>query len=185
MIDDIYNDSVERMDKSRATFKSVLAKIRAGRAHPSLLEQVQVNYYNNLVPINQVASINVEDARTLKITPWEKEMTAEIEKAIISADLGLNPSSAGQIIRVPLPPLTEERRQNLIKLVREETEKAKVAVRNIRRDANSDFKTLLKEKEISKDEARAAEERIQKVTDAHIEEINVILAEKEKSLLEV
>ncbi len=185
MVDDIYNDSLKRMDKSREAFKSTLAKIRAGRAHPSLLEQVQVNYYDNLVPINQVASINAEDARTLKITPWEKEIVAEIERAIISANLGLNPSSAGQVIRVPLPPLTEERRQNLIKLVREETEKAKVAVRNIRRDANSDFKTLLKEKEISEDETHVAEDHIQKITDVYIEDINNILAEKEKSLLEV
>lgn len=185
MIIEIIAENKDRMDKSIEVLQSNLAKIRAGRANPSLLNQIQVEYYGSLVPISQVANINVEDARTLKITSWEKETVALIEKAIMTSDLGLNPNSAGNIIRVPLPLLTEERRKDLIRVVREETEKSKVAIRHIRRDANTDFKELLKEKEISEDEARDGEDEIQKITNNHIKNIDKILSEKESSLLEI
>ncbi len=185
MIKEIHNDADERMNKTLATLEDQFSKIRAGRAHPSLLEQIQVEYYGAIVPINQVSNISAEDSRTLKVTPWEKDMVAPIEKAIMTADLGLNPSSMGLIIRIPLPPLTEERRKELVKVVREEAENARIAIRNIRRDAISDYRDLLKEKEVSEDEARNAEENMQKITDQHINLVDKSLSDKENSLLEI
>ena len=185
MIDEIMKDAEVRMGKSVESLKHDLTKIRTGRAHPSLLDHITVDYYGSEVPINQVANVSVEDARTLAVTPWEKNMVAVIEKAIISSDLGLNPTTAGTVMRIPLPPLTEERRHDLIKVVRHEAEGARVAVRNIRRDANGDVKSLLKEKEISQDDERRAEERIQRLTDRYIGEIEKLLEAKEAELLEI
>lgn len=185
MIDDILKDAGMRMDKSIEAFKLTLVKVRTGRAHPSLLNHLVVDYYGSDVPISQVANISVEDARTLTVTPWEKTMVQAIEKAILKSDLGLNPSTAGAVMRIPMPPLTEETRRDLVKVVRHDGEAAKVAIRNIRRDANSDFKDLLKEKEISEDEERKAQDSMQKKTDAHIAEIDKILATKEAELMEI
>ena len=185
MIDEIVKDADVRMNKSIDSFKLDLAKIRTGRAHPSLLDHVTVDYYGSQVPLSQVANINVQDSRTLSLTPWEKPMVQEIEKAIMNSDLGLNPNTAGDVIRIPLPPLTEERRKDLIKVVRAEGEQAKVALRNIRRDANSSFKDLLKEKEISEDDERKGEDRVQKVIDANVKQIDDLLVEKEKELMEI
>lgn len=185
MIDDILKDAGMRMDKSIEAFKLTLVKVRTGRAHPSLLNHLVVDYYGSDVPISQVANISVEDARTLTVTPWEKTMVKAIEKAILKSDLGLNPSTAGAVMRIPMPALTEETRRNLVKVVRHDGEAAKVAIRNIRRDANSDFKDLLKEKEISEDEERKAQDSMQKKTDAHIAEIDKILATKEAELMEI
>ena len=185
MINKIHNDTKERMKKSFATLESNFNKIRAGRANPSLLEQIQVEYYGSMVPISQVSNINAEDSRTLKVFPWEKDMVKPIEKAIISSELGLNPTTIGQVMRIPLPPLTEERRKELVRVVREETEHARVAIRNIRRDAISDYRNLLKEKEISEDDAHRAEDNIQKITNEHITGVEKLLADKEKSLLEI
>ncbi len=185
MLNEIQQDADERMSKSLASLENNFSKIRAGRAHPSLLEQIQVDYYGSMVPISQVANISAEDSRTLKVSPWEKEMVAVIEKAIMTSDLGLNPQTVGQVMRIPLPPLTEERRRELVRVVKDEAEQAKVAVRNIRRDANSDFKELLKDKEVSEDDAHKAEENVQKMTDSHIKSIDDKLTEKENSLLEI
>jgi len=185
MIDEIINDAEVRMGKSIDSLHTEFAKIRTGRAHPSLLDQIQVDYYGSNTPINQVANVSVEDSRTLVVTPWEKDMVAKVEKAIMASDLGLNPATAGTVIRIPMPPLTEERRKDLVKVVRHEAEQARVAIRNIRRDANSDFKDLLKEKEISEDEERKAEERIQKLTDTFVGKIDKVLADKEAELMEV
>ncbi len=185
MLNEIQQDANERMNKSITALENNFSKIRAGRAHPSLLEQIQVDYYGSMVPISQVANISAEDSRTLKVSPWEKEMVAVVEKAIMTSDLGLNPQTMGQVMRIPLPPLTEERRRELIRVVKDEAEQAKVAVRNIRRDANSDFKELLKDKEVSEDDARKAEENVQKMTDTHIKSIDGKLNEKENSLLEI
>ena len=185
MINEIHNDANDRMNKTLASLESDFSKIRAGRAHPSLLEQIHVEYYGTLVPISQVSNITTEDSRTLKVTPWEKDMVGPIEKAVMTSDLGLNPISMGQVIRIPLPPLTEERRKELVRVVRDEAEHARVAVRNIRRDAISDYRELLKEKEISEDEAHRAEENIQKITDQHIDLIDKSLSDKENSLLEI
>ena len=185
MINEIYNDANDRMNKTLASLESDFSKIRAGRAHPSLLEQIHVEYYGTLVPIAQVSNITTEDSRTLKVTLWEKDMVGPIEKAIMTSDLGLNPISMGQVIRIPLPPLTEERRKELVRVVRDEAEHARVAVRNIRRDAISDYRELLKEKEISEDEAHRAEENMQKITDQHIDLIDKSLSDKENSLLEI
>ena len=185
MINEIHNDANDRMNKTLASLVSDFSKIRAGRAHPSLLEQIQVEYYGTLVPISQVSNITTEDSRTLKVTPWEKDMVGPIEKAVMTSDLGLNPNSMGQVIRIPLPPLTEERRKELVRVVRDEAEHARVAVRNIRRDAISDYRELLKEKEISEDETHRAEENIQKITDQHIGLIDKSLSDKENSLLEI
>ncbi|SFV54282.1 Ribosome recycling factor [hydrothermal vent metagenome] len=185
MINEILNDAIDRMNKSALSLESSFTKIRAGRAHPSLLEQITVDYYGSMVPITQVANINAEDARTLKVSPWEKEMVAAIEKAIITSDLGLNPNTIGEVIRIPLPPLTEERRRELVKVVKDNTEMSKVSIRNIRRDANSDIKDLLKEKEISEDEAKSAEENIQNITNDAIKKLDLMLKEKENSLLEI
>ncbi len=185
MINDILKDAERRMKKSIESLKVDLAKIRTGRAHPSILDHLTVDYYGSEVPISQVANISVEDARTLSITPWEKTMVQAVEKSIMKSDLGLNPATAGTVIRVPMPALTEERRRDMIKVVRGEGEGAKVAIRNIRRDANSDFKSLLKDKSISEDEERGAEDSIQKLTDKYVSEVDDVLAVKEKDLLEI
>lgn len=183
MLNDIQQDAATRMGKSIDALKHEFSKIRTGRAHPSLLEQISVSYYGSESPLSQVANVAVEDARTLTITPWEKGMVQAIEKAILKSDLGLNPSTNGMTIRIPLPPLTEERRRSLVKVVKHEAENSRVAVRNIRRDANSEIKEALKEKLISEDDARAAEEKIQKLTDQNIKDIEKLLETKEADLL--
>lgn len=185
MINDINKDAETRMGKSVESLKSELTKLRTGRAHTSLLDHIMVDYYGSQVPLNQVANISVSDARTLTVQPWEKPMVQKVEKAILESDLGLNPATAGEIIRVPLPPLTEERRKDMIRLVRQEGENAKVAIRNIRRDAISDFKSLLKEKEITEDEERKAEDDMQKLTDKYIAKVDEALDVKEKDLMEI
>ena len=185
MIEDIKKDAEVRMGKSIQSLKTDLAKIRTGRAHTSLLDTIMVSYYGVDTPLSQVANISVADSRTLAVSPWEKDMVAPIEKAIMASDLGLNPSSQGTLIRIPLPPLTEERRKELIKVVRAEGESGKVAIRNIRRDALGDIKTLLKEKEISEDDERKAQDQIQKITDKYIADVDAVLKEKEKELMEI
>ncbi|MDD2769682.1 MAG: ribosome recycling factor [Methylococcus sp.] len=185
MINDIQKRTAERMQKSIEALKQEFAKIRTGRAHPSLLEHVRVSYYGNDVPLSQVANVTVEDARSLAVTPWERNMVQAIEKAIMTSDLGLNPNTAGTVIRVPLPPLTEERRRDLIKVVRHEAENGRVAIRNIRRDANNELKAALKEKQISEDEDRRSQEQIQKTTDQFIKEVDKLLEQKEADLLAV
>lgn len=185
MIDDIKKDARERMDKSVASLKQELTKLRTGRAHTSLLDHISVEYYGSEVPLSQVANINVEDPRTLTVTPWEKPMVQVIEKAIMNSDLGLNPASAGTVIRVPLPPLTEERRKDMIRVVRQEAEGGRVAIRNIRRDALGSLKELQKEKLIGEDDERRAQDDIQAITDKHIARVDEILAEKEKDLMEI
>lgn len=185
MLDEIKKDASTRMDKSVASLQQDLTKIRTGRAHTSLLDHIKVEYYGSQVPLNQVGNVNVEDARTLVVVPWEKDMLKPIEKAIMSSDLGLNPATAGTIIRIPLPPLTEERRKDLIRVVRSEAEGGRVAIRNIRRDALSDVKDLLKEKMIGEDDDHRVHEEIQKITDKHVANIDAILAEKESELMEI
>lgn len=185
MINDIITDSKVRMEKSVEALKVQLTKVRTGRAHPSLLDGISVSYYGADTPLRQVANVSIDDARTLAITVFDKSMTAAVEKAIMASDLGLNPMSAGTIIRVPLPALTEERRKSLVKLVRGEAENGRIAVRNIRRDANADLKTLQKDKEISEDDERRAAEEIQKITDLFVKKIDEVLADKEKELMEV
>jgi len=185
MIDDINNDAAERMGKSVDSLVLDLAKIRTGRAHPSLLDHITVSYYGARTPLSQVANINVEDSRTLIIQPWEQDMVKAVEKAIMDSNLGLNPNTAGTVIRVPMPPLTEERRKDLTRVVGKEGEQAKVAIRNIRRDANGDLKDLLKEKMISEDDDHRGQELIQKLTDKHVEDIDVLLKKKEADLMTV
>jgi ribosome recycling factor len=185
VIEDIKKDANERMDKSVAALRQELTKMRTGRAHTSLLDQITVDYYGTQTPLNQVANVNVEDSRTLTVSPWEKSMVQAVEKAILTADLGLNPAAAGTIIRVPLPPLTEERRKDMIKLVRHEAEGGRIAIRNIRRDAISDLKDLLKEKMIGQDDEHRAHDEIQTITDKHIASIDETLAQKESELLEI
>jgi ribosome recycling factor len=185
MIEDVKKDASDRMQKSVNALSTAMAKIRAGRAHVSLLDHVVVPYYGSDVPLSQVANVGVEDSRTLTVTPWEKNMLSVVEKAIMTSDLGVNPNSAGMTIRIPIPPLTEERRRDLVKVAKSEAENARVAIRNIRRDANSTLKDLLKEKEISEDEQRGAEEDIQKLTDSVIKQIEQVLSEKEADLMEV
>ena len=185
MIEEILKDADERMDKTLKALRSELSKIRTGRAHPSLLEHVTVNYYGSKVPLNQAANISVLDARTLGVAPWDKNMVADIEKAILNSDLGLNPVTTGSVMRVPLPALTQERRKELTRVVRSEAEKARVAIRNIRRDANHHLKEMLKEKMITEDEDRREEGKIQKMTDAHIRDIDQILKDKESELMEI
>lgn len=185
MIDEIVKDAEQRMAKSVSVLSNEFTKIRTGRAHSSLLDHVRVEYYGADLPLNQAANISVEDARTITIQPWEKSMVPVIEKAIMSSDLGLNPSSAGTVIRVVLPPLTEERRRDLVKIVRQEAEDARVAVRNIRRDANQDCKDLAKEKEVSEDEAKAGEDRIQALTDKYVAQIDSLLEGKEQDMMKV
>ena len=181
MLEDVKKDANERMNKCVTALKNELKKVRTGRAHTSLLEHIRVEYYGNLVPLNQVANLGVEDARTLTVTPWEKTMVQVVEKAIMTSDLGLMPNTAGTVIRVPMPPLTEERRRDLTKVVRHEAENARVAVRNVRRDVMNE----LKEKMISQDDDRRAHDEVQKLTDRHVAEIDQLLAEKEKELMQV
>ncbi|WDD97688.1 ribosome recycling factor [Thalassomonas actiniarum] len=185
MIDEIQQDAKERMAKSIEALKNNLNKVRTGRAHASLLDNISVDYYGMATPLNQVGNISVPDARTLAITVFDKGMIGAVEKAILKSDLGLNPASNGTLIRIPLPPLTEERRKDLVKVVKGEAENGKIAIRNIRRDANSDFKALLKDKEISEDEHRQAEDEIQKITDSFIKQVDEVLADKEKELMEI
>jgi len=184
MIEELKKDAEVRMSKSVESLKSELTKLRTGRAHTSLLEHITVEYYGSEVPLTQVANISVADARMLTVTPWEKQMVSAVEKAILNSGMGLNPASAGEVIRVPLPPLTEERRKDMIRVVRQEGEGARVAIRNIRRDVLSDIKTLLKEKDITEDDERRAQDDIQKVTDKYIAQVDKLLEEKEKDLME-
>jgi ribosome recycling factor len=185
MIGDIQQDTSGRMGKSIDALKKSFTKIRTSRAHPSLLDQVVVSYYGADTPLSQVANVAVDDSRTLSITPWEKSMMQAIEKAIMSSDLGLNPVTNGNIIRVPLPMLTEERRRDLVKLVKAEAENGRLSIRNIRRDANSEIKEALKEKMVSKDDAHAGEEKVQKITDDYIKQVEKLLEEKEADLLSI
>ncbi len=185
MLDDIKQDAGERMSKSVASLRQDLTKIRTGRAHTSLLDHITVEYYGSEVPLGQVSNVGIEDSRTLTVTPWEKDMVSVIEKAIMNSDLGLNPASAGTVIRVPLPALTEERRKDMIRVVRGEAEGARIAVRNIRRDAISDVKDMLKEKMIGEDDEHRAEDEIQTITDKYVAEIDQLLTEKESDLLEI
>jgi len=185
VINEIKDDAKQRMEKSISALKSQFSKIRTGRAHPSLLDSIMVSYYGSDTPLKQVANVIAEDSRTLALTVFDKAATQAVEKAILQSDLGLNPMSAGTTIRIPMPPLTEERRKDLIKVVRAEAEQGRVAVRNIRRDANSDIKELLKEKEIGEDESRKGEDDIQKLTDDFIKQMDALLAEKEKELMEI
>jgi ribosome recycling factor len=184
MIEDLKKDAEVRMSKSVEALKSELTKLRTGRAHTSLLEHITVEYYGSEVPLSQVANISVADARTLTVTPWEKQMVSVVEKAIMNSGMGLNPASAGEVIRVPLPPLTEERRKDMIRVVRQEGEGARVAIRNIRRDVLGDIKTLLKEKEITEDDERRSHDDIQKITDKYIAQVDKLLEDKEKDLME-
>ena len=185
MIEEIVEDANERMGKSLDSLQQAFAKIRTGRANPSLLDTVMLDYYGSPTPLSQVASISVEDARTLAVSPWEKPLIPEIEKAILKSDIGITPISTGDVIRVPLPPLTEENRKDLAKQARNESENARIAIRNIRRDAIADIRDLVKEKEASEDDARRAEERIQRVTDARVAEADKALASKESDLMEI
>jgi ribosome recycling factor len=185
VINDIKDDAKARMEKSVEALKHALGKLRTGRAHPSLLEGLTVEYYGAQTPLNQLASIVAEDSRTLAISVYDKQVTQAVEKAIMTSDLGLNPNSAGTVIRVPLPPLTEDRRKDMVKVVRSEGEHARVAVRNIRRDANSDIKALLKDKEISEDDEHRAQDDIQKLTDEAVKNVDALLDAKEKELMEV
>jgi ribosome recycling factor len=182
VLDEIKKDAGDRMAKSVASLRQELTKIRTGRAHTSLLDHLTVEYYGSQVPLNQVSNVGVEDSRTLTVTPWEKDMVAVIEKAIMGSDLGLNPMSAGTVIRVPLPPLTEERRKDMIRVVRHEAEGGRIAIRNIRRDAIHDVKELMKEKMIGEDDEHRAEDEIQAITDKHIAQVDQVLAEKESEL---
>ena len=185
MINEIIDDAKTRMVKSIESLKSELSRLRTGRANTALLDNIKVDYYGNPTPLNQVANVTVQDSRTLSVQPWEKSMVTTIEKAIMESDLGLNPVTAGEVIRIPIPPLTQERRLDMVKLVKNEGEGGKVAVRNIRRDAISQIKELLKEKEISEDDEHCAEDQVQKVTDSHIAIIDDLLKEKEAELMEI
>ncbi|OCG71051.1 ribosome recycling factor [Gilliamella sp. Occ3-1] len=184
MLNEIQKEAQTRMEKSIDAFQNHISKVRTGRASPSLLDGIMVEYYGSPTPLRQLANIVAEDARTLAITVFDKSLTPLIEKAILTSDLGLNPASAGTVIRVPLPPLTEERRRDLTKIVRNEAEQGRVSIRNIRRDANDQIKTLLKDKEISEDDERKAQDLIQKTTDAAIKKLDTVLADKEKELME-
>ena len=185
MINDIKKDVALRMSKSVEALGHELAKIRTGRAHPSLLDHVMVSYYGSEMPIRQVANVIAEDARTLAVTPWEKGMVQAVEKAIMQSDLGLNPNTAGTVIRVPMPALTEERRRDLIKVARHEAEQARVAMRNIRRDANAELKDMVKEKMISEDDERRGAEAVQKLTDQYVKDVDLALAAKEEDLMSI
>ena len=185
MINEIKQDAQERMEKSVDSLSVAFAKIRTGRAHPSLLDGIKVSYYGSETPLAQVANISAEDARTLSIRAWEKALVPEIEKAILKSELGLNPSTAGEVIRIPLPPLTEETRKGFIRQARQEAENARIAVRNIRRDAMADLKELEKEKEISEDEERRGQDDVQKLTDRYISEVDKALGVKEDDLMEI
>ncbi|AAU47752.1 ribosome recycling factor [Burkholderia pseudomallei] len=182
---DIKKSVEQKMQRSIEAFKNDLAKIRTGRAHTGLLDHVQVDYYGSMVPISQVANLTLVDARTIGVQPWEKTMVAKVEKAIREADLGLNPATSGDLIRVPMPPLTEERRRELTKVVKSEGETAKVAVRNLRRDANEQLKKLVKDKEISEDDERRASDDVQKLTDKHVAEIDKLVQAKDAEIMTV
>ncbi|WLS78196.1 ribosome recycling factor [Erwinia pyri] len=184
MINEIRKDAETRMDKCVEAFKNTISKIRTGRASPTILDGIMVDYYGSSTPLRQLASVTVEDSRTLKINVFDRSISAAVEKAIMTSDLGLNPSSAGTDIRVPLPALTEERRKDLIKIVRGEAEQGRVSVRNVRRDANDKVKALLKDKEISEDEERRSQDDIQKMTDVFIKKVDTALAEKEAELMD-
>jgi len=185
MLNEIRKDADERMHKSVGALKTELAKIRTGRAHPSLLEHVTVDYYGSEVPLNQAANINSEDARTLSVVPFDKSMVQKIEKAIMKSDLGLNPATSGANIRVPLPALNEERRAELAKVVHAEGEQAKVAIRNIRRDANHQLKEYLKEKELTEDDVRSGETKVQELTDKYVGQVDELVAAKEQELMAI
>ena len=185
MIPELKKSTEQKMQKSLEALKSDLGKVRTGRAHAGILDHIQVDYYGSMVPLSQVANINLIDARTIGVAPWEKKMAAVIEKAIRDSDLGLNPSTVGDNVRVPMPALTEERRKDLIKVVRNEAENARVAVRNLRRDANHTLKEAMKAKTISEDDERRAQEDVQKLTDRTIAEIDKALAQKESDLMAV
>jgi ribosome recycling factor len=185
MINDLAKTTEQKMQKSIEALKSDLAKVRTGRAHTGILDHVMVEYYGSMVPVNQVANVTLIDARTIGVQPWEKPMLGKVEKAIRDSDLGLNPSNQGEIIRVPMPPLTEERRRELTKVVRGEGETAKVAIRNLRRDANHHLKESLKEKEISEDDDHRGQDLVQKLTDKYVAEIDKLLAEKEHELMQI
>ncbi|MEM1432781.1 MAG: ribosome recycling factor [Pseudomonadota bacterium] len=185
MLKEIQADADERMGKTLESLAQDFAKIRTGRANPALLNGISVDYYGSPTPLAQVASINVEDARTLAINPWEKQLVPDIEKALLKSDLGITPSSSGNTVRVPMPPLTEENRRDLAKVARAEAENARIAIRNIRRDAISDIRELVKEKELAEDEGRRGEDAIQKITDRRIDEVDKSLAAKEADLMEI
>ena len=181
----IKTNADQKMQKSIETFKANLAKIRTGRANPGILEHIMVDYYGNPTPISQVANLGLADARTINVTPWEKNMVAVVEKAIRDSDLGLNPATQGVVIRVPMPPLTEERRKELTKVVKSEGEETKIAIRNLRRDANEHLKRLIKDKEISEDEERRAQDEIQKLTDRFVADVDKLVVEKDKEIMTV
>jgi len=185
VINEIKNDTNQRMQQSVESLQNEFTKMRTGRAHPGLLDDVKVSYYGEPTPLKQVASVTVSDARTLLVEPWEKNLVQAIEKAIITADLGLNPATAGTSIRVPMPALTEERRKDLVRVARNEAEKARIAVRNVRRDALSDVKELLKEKMIGEDDERGAKDVIQKITDQYVAEIDSLLQSKETDIMAI
>lgn len=185
MIDELKEDAEIRMGKSVVSLKNDLTKLRTGRAHTSLLDHITVEYYGSEVPLSQVANVSVLDSRTLSVSPWEKAMVQAIEKAIMNSNMGLNPATTGELIRIPLPPLTEERRKDMIKVVRAEGEGAKVAIRNIRRDVLSDVKSLLKDKEITEDDDRQAQDDVQKLTDKYVKQVDEALVIKEKDLMEI
>jgi ribosome recycling factor len=185
MLEDVKKDARERMTKCVQTFQSDLKKLRTGRAHPSLIEHLKVDYYGSEVPLQQVASIAVEEGRTLVISPWEKAVVQAIEKAIFKSDLGLTPQTAGTVIRIPMPPLTEERRREITKVLRHDAENARVAVRNVRRDVMNDIKERLKKKLVSQDDERRAETEVQKLTDKHVADIDALLTAKEKEVMQV
>ncbi len=185
MLRDILKETQARMSKTIESLKLELAKIRTGRAHPSLLDHIHVDFYGTRTPIGRAANVAIEDARTLTVTAWDKSLVSAIERAILESDLGLNPSTAGTIIRIPLPPLTQERRRDLAKVVKSEAEQAKVAVRNIRRDAMADLKELLKEKALAEDEERKGQEDVQKLTDSHVRKIDELLSAKEQEIMAV
>ena len=182
---EVKKNTEQKMQKCIEALKNDLGKVRTGRAHTGLLDHVMVDYYGNPTPVNQVANVTLIDARTIGVQPWEKPMIAKVEKAIRDSDLGLNPSAVGDIVRVPMPALTEERRKDLIKVVRTEGEGAKVAIRNLRRDANTQLKDALKNKEVAEDEERRAQDDVQKLTDKYIAEVDKLLAQKEQELLQV
>ena len=183
MIEEFQEDASERMVKSLDALATAFSRIRTGRANPAILSGVEVDYYGNATPINQVANITVEEARTLVVSPWEKRMLPQIEKAILKSDLGLTPQSGGDVLRLPMPPLTEENRRDLIRLARQEAENARIAIRNIRRDAIGDVRELVREKEATEDEGHRSEDDIQRITDAHIARVDAALAEKESDLI--
>ena len=185
MIDKLKKTATDRMHKSADSLKDALSKLRTGRANTAMIDHLRVDYYGSQVPINQVANVALGDSRTLTITPWEKNMIPVIEKAIMTSDLGLMPATAGNIIRVPMPALTEERRKEIIKVARQEAEQARVSVRGVRRDANTELKALLKDRKVTEDDERRAQDEVQKLTDKHIADIDKILAAKEAELLEV